>query len=436
MTSRILTLGMAAALVCACAEEEPVGLDELVPGDAVRTVTVTLEADEFLQADTAITGFGRPGNAAYVVVAEDGGGVLDAHALLRFRPLPATVTYTDTAGTQKTDSVPDFETVEVTLVVDSVRSSPGPATLALYQLAEPWDEGSATWSFRVDTGAVQEPWTEPGGSRATLLGRAEVGVTDTVVRIPVDSAQFALLADTAAAERGLLIVSETPDVRFQFETPKLHFTVRPAARPDSLEADSTSAIAGTFVFDPAAPAGNTLLVGGVPVWRSFLRLKERLDTLRVVPCADGAPDCMVRFRDATVNAITLVLTPVAPPAGFAPADTVTLAAVQALATNRVPLARAPLGASLAPNRQPVFRLPPARFSGGDPAETLEIPLPGIVQIFAGPPDEDAEPIHPAIALITTPAGEQFGLGAFAGAGTPAGPRLRIVVSVSNEVQFQ
>src|SRR5690606_7568939 len=70
MLKRLTCLGLAAGVIAACADEDPVGIDDLVPDDAVRTYEVVLDAPAFLAATSSATGFVRPAVSGFAVVAE------------------------------------------------------------------------------------------------------------------------------------------------------------------------------------------------------------------------------------------------------------------------------------------------------------------------------------------------------------------------------
>lgn len=426
MRSRILGVFIAATLVlAACAEEDPVGLVGLFPADAVRTIEVILPAEAFLVADTSIGGFSRAADAGFLVVAEDFEGALDAHALARFALPPAGVSFRDTAGTTRTDTLPRLVGGEIVVRVDSLRSRAGvPVRLALFRTAEAWDPRTATWTLRVDSGGVQLPWAQPGGTRGALVDTAVLQPGAGTLTFAVDSTTLALWSDTTDRSRGALVLSETPGVRLRLSSLRLRFQARPSQRPDTVVTDSVGTEARTFVFDPQPAPGANLFVSGTPSWRSFLRLRERLDTLRI---ATGAADDSIRLSEATINFAALLLQPVAPPPGFSPEDTVVIEARTVLAADEVPLARAPLGGAISE-----LGLPPASFSAG--ASRVELPITGVLTALAVAPDAGTAQAATTLALIGAPEGALFGLGAFGGRGGAAAPGLRLILSVTSEVQ--
>jgi len=417
---------LAAVALAGCADESPVGLDPIVPPGVVRSFEIVLDADRFLVMDTSITGFTTVAGSGYGVVANAHGGALNAHTLLRGALPLRSVFYRDTAGVTRTDTQPIVIGGELILKIDKLQGrTPGPVSLALYRIAEEWDPRSATWSLRVDSGGVSLPWSTPGGTRGEFVGRANLLDDTTEVGIPLDSATLALWSDTLDASRGGLIVSETPGSRLRFKEFRLVVHARPSARPDTVVIDTVELSGLTFVYDPVPSYDGTMYVGGTPAWRSYLRLRDRLDTLTFeIPCEDGET-CTFRLGDANINYAGLVFTPVAPPAGFAPDDTARISIYRVLGGGTVPIARAPLGQIVAH-----FTVPPASFASGAAAEVGFTPT-FRAYLKAMASTQDAPPI--ILALLDAMSGTKFGIAAFAPiAAGDAGPRLRLIVSVVDQ----
>lgn len=434
MLKRFTVLVLAAAL-SGCADEDPVGLGGLIPDGAVRTYEVVLDAASFLAADTTIGGFIRPAAGGYAVVAEDHAGALDAHALLRFRLPPSGVTYVDTAGVSRVDTLPKLIGGEFVARMDSARAAPeSPVTLALYRTAETWDPATAGWRLRVDSGEVAEPWAEPGGTPGALVAEATLEAGADSVVFPVDSLTLALWSDTTDASRGALVVGRTAGARVRFDSFRLRFRARPSPRPDTVVVDSVGVQAVTFVHDPRPGPDGALFVAGTPSWRSYIEFREGLDTLAVtVPCAGRPEGCTFRLSEVTLNHAALLLTPLASPAGFLPEDTVDLEVRSVLSADRVPIARAPLGEIAAPTTA----LAPATFSGGTPAEPVELAITSAMRILLGDPSTGAAPPRrPTLALLDAHEGGGFGIAAFGSAASgAAAPKLRLIVSAVNEVEI-
>ncbi|HEX6937794.1 MAG TPA: hypothetical protein VF158_00170 [Longimicrobiales bacterium] len=430
---------LAAALLAGCADEDPVGLDPLVPPGAVRTYEVVLDAAQFLVQDTAIVGFSTAAATDQGIVAEDHEGVLDAHTLVRFALPLSSITYTDTAGSTKIDNSPILVSGGVVARLDTLQAPRDePVTLALYTIAEAWDEGTADWTFRVDTGGVAEPWAEPGGTRGTLVSTAQLAADADSLIFDVDSATLALWSDTTNQARGALIVAQTPGARLRFADFDLVLQARPSARPDTLVADTVGWNRLTYVYDPAPAHDGSLLVGGTPAWRSYLQFRTGLDTVAVdVPCTGGEA-CSLRLGDVAINYAGLQLQPLRSPAGFAPDDTVRITFHQVLGGGQVPLARAPLSGEIS---GALLTVPRSAFDGG--GAPVEVGLTGTLRAIvaaAARAGDDELPITLALLdrdHVIRSGGDTFGIAAFAPARAGiAAPKLRLIISVVNEDQLR
>jgi len=426
MHRKLTTIVLAAAALAGCGEEGPVGLDGLVPDDVVQTVEIVLDADVFIEKDTTLGGYSRPALAGYVVIADAYGGALDANALTRFRLPPSSINYVDTEGATKQDTMPTLIGGRVIARIDTTLARPsGPVQVALYRTTEEWDPISAGWEMRVDTPGVRIPWTEPGGTRGELVDVATLEPDADSLVFQVDSVTINLWADTTDAGRGALFVGETPGTQLRLSSLRLHFDARPSARPDTVVTDSVAPTRTTFIYTPAPRPDGTLLIGGIPAWRSFLQLKERLDTL--VLTGPGGEE--IRLGDATLNYAALLLHPVEPQAGFAPTDSVRLNVRAALGGGQIPLARAPLGDPFGPT----VTLSPAVASS--PGAPIELPISRALAILTSAGD-GAGIERPTLVLIGEVEGDQLGVATFGAtmAGARA-PQLRLIVSTVRKAQL-
>lgn len=428
MLKRLPLACLPALVLAGCADEGPVGLEPLVPPGMVRSFEVVLDADRFLVMDTTITGFSKASGSEYGVVANAYAGVLNAHTLLRPALPIGSITYRDATGTPQTDDSPIVLGGELILEVDTLQVRPSePVSFALYRIGEEWDPASASWSLRVDSGGVSLPWAQAGGTPDAFVSTAQLNPQANQLSFIVDSATMRIWSDTLNGARGALIVSETPGTRLRFNAFRFVVQAMPEARPDTIVFDTVGLNSLTFVYDPPPASDGSMLVGGTPAWRSYLQFRDRLDTLTVqAPCVDSPGEtCTVRLGDANINYAGLVFTPTAPPAGFAPDDTVRIAFFRILGAGQIPIARAPLGAALGQ-----LTVPPTSFATGEPAEfTFTQPLRSIVQLMAN--DEDAPPI--TVAMLDALAGTKFGIASFApmSAGASA-PKLRLIISVTDQ----
>lgn len=438
MRSTKMMLGLVAILgLAACGEESPVELGDLLPGGGIRTAEVVFDGSAFLEWDSVRTGFMRPRDVNFFLVAKDYEENLDASSLLRFVPLPRTITYMDSEGKLVVDTVPARINGRLVLTMDTLKtrsSTMDPIQVSLYNVGEDWDLSSANWTMRIDSGAVKQPWAEPGGTKLRLIHTAEMLPGDSAVQFLVDSTALSLLADTTIQSRGLLIRSETSGTMIEFKTAKLHFNTRPAAR-DTVLTDSVQLSTKTFLLskaadpslDPLAP----LYIGGTPGSRSYLRFKDGIDTLQV-PCPDGPSGCMLRLRDVAINYAGLALRPVLATPGFNLPDTISIEPRTVLPIEGVPLGRTPLGIQLSGG----VRIPPV--SALEPGARVEVPITMLMTAMAATNDTTRANAPRAISLLGSPEGARFGVTAFGSlaSGPAFVPRLRLIYSVTKEVQVQ
>lgn len=421
--------------LAACADEGPTDVGGvLIPDDLVRTYDIVLDASQFLAFDTVIGGFSRPSETNFRVVAAAHGGTLDARLLARFAPPPRAVTYTDTEGATRTDTMPTFIGGEVVFRIDTLRThQTEPVQLRLYRIGEAWDPASATWLHRVDTAGAREPWSEPGGPRDVLVAEATWSPDADSVLFQVDSLTVALWADTASKSRGAMIVAETPGSRLRSNSILLRLEARPSERPDTTVVATVSTTGSTFIFDPPAVATGDIQVGGTPAWRTYLGFRPLVS--EVLPCPGGPAGCTVPLRDIQVSYAALELDPRPVDGGFVPEDSVIVEARTVLAVGAVPLGRAPLGDRAGPVLESIAgtRFDPDSPDGGK----FEIPITSFVRELVRTPREGEPDPATVLALLSLPEGATLGYGRFAGTGSAGGgPRLRLVVTVADEVNLR
>lgn len=430
MRTRTIGAILAAALTLgACGDEGPVGIESLVPEDLIQTFEVVLDASRFLTVDTTIGDFVDLDDLDYLLVAEDFGGALDAHSLMRFQ-VPVSFPVTGSSGSTVRDSAAVPFGGEIVVRIDSLRSVlAGPVRLALYRTGEAWDPSSATWDLRIDSGGVSEPWLVPGGTLAELVDSVTIVPGDTVATFQIDSATIASWADTTNMARGAVLVSETPGSRVQIDSLAFEVSARPSFGKDSVATESGDLAGRTLVMDPIpAPGGDRLFIGGAQAWRAYFRLQERLDTITVqVPGV--TPAMTVTLGEATVNSAALILEPVEAPAGFVLSDTLQFIGVPVFGAGNIPLARAPVGSAF---------VGPIRVTADElaaPDATIEVDLSTVLRnLTVARPDDDSESAV-AFALLGFQDRQNFGLAAFGGSGSAAAPRLRLILSVTQEARF-
>lgn len=416
---------MAAAVLAACGNDSPVELGEqLLPGEPVTSFEVVLDAEQFLALDSAFALYTNPSQANHAIVANDFEGTLDARALARFT-IVRTITVRDTAGSGTVvDTLPNYFAGRVVLRVDTLRSSHDAARFAVYQSAEGWEESSATWELRVDTGDVSLPWTQPGGTLGPLLGAAEWSRADgDSVQLALDSAAIQMLRDSAVAERGLIVLTETPGARMRLSTIALRADAR-SSRADTVVTVTGIEMGGTYIYSPdPGVRDEDGRVGGVPSWRTLIRLDPDLRDI-VVPCP-SQPDCTLALSETEITAAYLEYDLAAPPAGFVIEDSVRLAAVPLFETPGVPFARSLLGSAVQAIASDRF-VTPSDFDDIATAEPVRIPITAAIRSAL---DEESTPV--GIALLPG-----SGLATFGFIPLQPEPRLRLILTISQEVQLQ
>jgi len=419
---RCALVAVLASVIAACgAEDASEAGGPLLPDGAVRTFEAIIAPDRYLARDTAFSGYAEPFDVTYMILAENFEDALESHALARFR-IPATVSGPDTSGTVRTDSMPVFFAGRVELHLDSITASTSPLRLELYRLVEEWDPRSATWMLRVDTADTQLAWSEPGGTRGTLIDSVTWTSPDSIVTFDIDSATIEAWRDTTDVAPGVLVRIANQGERVRASEILLRVDSRPAFHPDTVITTDVRTPDRTFVYDPPIDTlSGAPRAGGVTAWRTFIRLRERLDSLQV-PCPDGPPGCTVSLRDATINYAALMFEPIAPPAGFTPEDSVQLIAPVVLESPAVPLLRSLIGGEA--GRTLGWVQPPQL---GGPGEPIEVALTQYMRQLVSDTMPDPT-LPPTIGLVTSIQSGTFGFAAF-----QPEPRLRLVLSVASEL---
>lgn len=417
------------ALALACSRESPTSVGgPLLPGDAVRSFEVILEAPSWLVVDTAVSGFDDPFGADFQLVAREFQGTLNAHTLARFE-IPTVIAAPDSNNTTRNDSTPHFIGGRIVLQLDTLRSEgQKPVRYQAQRIEEEWDPASANWLNRVDSGSVRLPWSQPGALGGAIIDTAswEAGVDS--VAIPVDSATIALWADTLTKARGAVILTLTSGARVRSSDVVLRLDARPTFRPDTVVTVTVRPPDPTFIFEPSlGQAGPAPLVGGLPSWRTYLQFRERMDTLTVA-CPQVSAECRVRLGDATVTYAGLVLHPTQSPPGFLPQDSMRLGTRPVLVSPLAPLERSPLGPFTGVAED--FLLP-SRFLPQPASEPVEVPLTPFMRDLVTDTLPSDDPPSRWVAVLPLVEGVDFGMAAF----EPM-PRLRLVLTIANQLQLR
>jgi hypothetical protein len=328
MRSRSLfaLLAALAVTVAACSDETPTlsGPGAFPPGGQAVTREVILPAARFFQVLGGFSGYTDASDAAYVVVANKYGGELDAHALARFTGFPRTVTYSRN-GASKTDSAFTYQESRLVLGVDTLATAGRPFTLQVWEAAQSWDANTATWTLAIDSTGVQQPWTEPGGTRGVLLGSASYTETagDSLV-VTLSPASVKRMADSTSP--GVVFTIAETGKRVELQDMILRFSVKPdSAAPDTTLSYLASPGANlTTVYTPEQPdpPAGTIAVGGIRSARTLLEL----DLEQTVPGCPATETCdEVPLSQVQLNQVAILLRPQPVPRGFGALNSVPLA---------------------------------------------------------------------------------------------------------------
>jgi hypothetical protein len=394
----------------ACTDRSPtISGDEFFPGGQ-RPVTLqaTLPAAGLFASRGSFAGYApAPGYPTEVLVANRYGGQLDAHGLVRMTGFPQRVEYTQ-GNAVRSDTLFTYGAGRLVVAIDSAASRVQPTTIRIYQLAQRFDAGSATWTTAVDTGSQHVAWTTPGGTPGPVLGTATwtpSAAGDSLV-IAIDSLAVAAMAADSAYP-GLLVTADEPGSLVSVASFTLRTRVHPkSASPDTAIAQNVTASSRTYVFNPEPPraTGGALEVGGIRSARALFDLNLNV---ALPACAVPSTCGTMGLRDVSINSVELLLKPLAQPTAFAPTGPVPLS----LRTVIEPELgfRAPLG--------PIVDGGGAAFTPGD--TLVAIPITTQVQIQVG-----RDSLSGSFALLSEPQGNTFASVWF----DPA-PRLRITYTL-------
>lgn len=424
MLRRLLVAG-AVLLSAACGNDAPLSVgDELLPNQPITSYEVILEAEEFLALDSAFAIYDAGQPVGFAIIANSFESVLDANVLARFLILK-TITVRDTLVTGSTivDTLPRYFAGRVVVRFDTLRTDlSGEAEFELYRAEESWHATSATWTERVDTGDVTLPWTEPGGTRGELLasGAWSRADGDSLV-LDIDSATVQTLRDSVSEARGFILTTATEGVRARIREIVMRVDARSSRQRDTVVVTSAVAQGRTFIYSPELdPRSDELRVGGTPTWRALMRLKPGLGDLQV-RCP--APlSCMIPLSETEITSAFLEMRLAEPPPGYVLEDSVLITVNPLIEIPGVPFARSPLaGTGPTANR----RILPSDFDDVDAAAPVLLPVTGAIRTLVSDSAGVGVALTPFINLST------FGIVPF----RPR-PRLRLVLTISQEVQLQ
>jgi hypothetical protein len=279
---------------------------------------------------------------------------------------------------------------------------------------------SATWTNRIDTTGVTLPWTMPGGTRGAAIDTATWTAGDSI-SFAVDSATLALWNDSTDRSRGAILVAETEGARSRLLSATVRVGARSSIRADTVVNVDLVPAVRTFVANPTlAPSSGAVRVGGIPTWRTFLRFRDDLRTLRF-PCNNGQPNCTVSLDSAHVNRAQLLLKPALTPSGFLPEDSVFIEARMIAVAPQVPIERSPLTGDV-----PIARsllMGPEVFRNPASAEPIRLDVTGFIAHLL---DERILPVNrraPWLVLMQIPEAATAGFATFDDAAV-----LRLVIT--------
>lgn len=296
--------------LAACNDEIPtrVGDGALPLDQRPATFEVVIGTGALVSNVGRFQGYTDASDASFLLVANDFGGSLQAHSLLRFTGAPAA------------DSVAGYQAATLTVAVDTLFSVGSGVGLRLFALTQAWDPEFASWTRATDTTV----WIEPGGTTGDLLAVAAAHPT------AADSVVFAL--DSVATRRiaaadfpGFLIDAQGAPRRVRISNAALRTQVRLQANPDSTVTRTFTPEAFRFVFTPDQPfPAQAWIAGGPASARTLFRLEipDRLPTCANPQQADCGTiplsKATIGSGSLTINSASLLLNPVAVPGGFGP----------------------------------------------------------------------------------------------------------------------
>ena len=427
-----MLLGLVALGAVACSEQLPTGVDEDLLPDEPVTLEVRLSWEQFASNLEVFGGYGTPLELGAVVVAHEYAGVLEARALMRFTPMPGTVTVTDSAGTQRTDDQLTLIGGRLVAFLDTIQSvSDGPVTLEVATTSEKWDRRSVSWRFAVDTVGEQRAWAQEGAGPVSTFATAvwDPAAGDSVV-FPLDSAQVEMLRDTAEVNQGVRISVVTGGSRLKLNSVLFRGSVIPSVRPDTV-ADVTSGRQDfTFVYSPspeAEPEG--IRIGGAPAWRTVLDL-DLPATLSGPAALCAAVKCPVRLTPDQVSYAALVLKGRRGSSAFQPSDSLGVDIRPVYQRSAMP--KAPLGPSLLGALGK--RAGPDLFGEGEGQE-FELPITNFVRALVAGDSIRGFPPPKTLALLSVFEPSSLTFASFFGPGSPNAPVLKLIITAGRTVEL-
>ena len=305
-------------------------------------------------------------------------------------------------------------------------------------LPREWDFRSATWDLAVDSVGDQQFWPESGGGPVVPLASADWDplsgdslVGDSLI-MELDSADVALISDSAGVERGIRIDAVTEGVRLDLVAINYYVSARPSVNPDTIIELEVATKARTFMYHPLPepPEEDEIRVGGVPAWRTLFTLNMP-ETLNGPPELCQQLQCPLTITPESLISAVLVLTTQAPPPGFQPTDSVRLDVREVLEPSRLP--KSPLSGSLSAIRS--YPIPLEEFQGEAGVE-VEVPMgPYVESLIAENAESDVE-VAPTVALLSVFEPLELYFASFDGPESPTGPKLRLILTFAEDLRIR
>jgi len=425
----VAATGAAMALVStvACQERIPTALDDTQLPDAPLSVQVELPWSSFGSDFQVFGGYSTPANIAQPIIAHTYDGALESRALLRFSSLPAFARVLQDGAPVTDDSITYVSGIVVLFFDTTTSVYSGPVGVTLSTLEEEWDARTATWTAAVDSLNDQRLWTEPGAGPATLAATAtwDPGFADSVSLV-MDSAAINRWVDIADQTRGARIEATTDGVLLRVNWVRLRVNMRASVNPDTLAEDTVRWLDRTFVYDPTPAAAVGMRVGGVPAWRSTMKVAIPPLTGPAELCA--AVTCPFTPEAGQISYAGLELTTRATESGFLPFDTLRVDVRSVLSPDRLP--KSPLGPSETTSGI-VTGVPPEAF-GPLAGAPIDVPVTSFVRTLLGGPDSLGRDPPSVLALLSAYEPTSVTYGSFYGPGDPQEPVLRLVITVGKD----
>ena len=413
-----------------CQEEITTVLEgDLIPIEAV-TVEVTLPFHEFAGDLEAWGGYGQPYQLSKGIIARGFEGSLDARVLNSWFPYPVAASVRDSTGSIRPDSLLTFVGGKIIARFDTLTSVlDGPVTLSIGALPRDWDFRSAAWDVAVDSVGDRQLWMEEGAGPVTPLGTTvwDPAAGDSAI-FEIDSAGVALWADTADAAKGARFDVVTEGVRLDLKNVSYLLSTRPSIHQDTIVELTVGSQSRTFIYQPVPePPESEIIVGGVPAWRSVFTMNMPKDLTGPAELCELV-ECPLTLTPESLISAQLILTTKAPPPAFQPTESLLLDVRPVLEPSRLP--KSPLGSSLVGVSGVL--LPPEDF-GENAGTEIEIPVgPYVEGLIAQNAGFEVE-VPPTLALLSLFEPLSLYFAAFEGPDSPNGPKLRLILTLAEDV---